>query len=265
MKRYIVILLIILIPTVLTGQEKMNLTDHNGLKQGLWSVKYPGGVKKYEGNFVDGKPAGEFKRYYPNGRIKAKMTYQVNSDIVLAGLYNENGTLFAKGRYKAMQKDSIWDYYTDGIVRMKVNYKAGKRAGKSTHFNKNGKVSSEADYVNGLIEGNLKFYYPSGADMSAFKYHNNKREGLCMTWYDNGETEMEGWYSGSLRDSLWTFYWRDGNVKYKLQYAKGFLVNPEAMDSVEQLKFEEFEKNRLTLKDPEKYINDPISILQGGK
>ena len=34
---------------------------------------YPDGTLRYEGYFRAGKPAGEMKRYYPDGKLQARM------------------------------------------------------------------------------------------------------------------------------------------------------------------------------------------------
>lgn len=36
---------------------------------------YPDGTLRYEGYFEAGKPAGEMKRYYPDGKLQARMEY----------------------------------------------------------------------------------------------------------------------------------------------------------------------------------------------
>ena len=37
---------------------------------------YPDGTLRYEGYFRAGKPAGEMKRYYPDGKLQARMVYR---------------------------------------------------------------------------------------------------------------------------------------------------------------------------------------------
>ena len=47
---------------------------------------YPDGTLRYEGYFRAGKPAGEMKRYYPDGKLQARMVYR--GDTVEAVLYS---------------------------------------------------------------------------------------------------------------------------------------------------------------------------------
>ena len=60
-----------------------HISDENGKKQGKW-MKRKDGVKFYAGQFKDDIPVGEFKYYYPNGKLKisthtklARMNYGI--------------------------------------------------------------------------------------------------------------------------------------------------------------------------------------------
>ncbi|WP_148303679.1 toxin-antitoxin system YwqK family antitoxin [Prolixibacter bellariivorans] len=82
----IFMMLVVLIGIMSFGfaQEPINQTDSSGLKQGHWIGRYPNGQKQYEGTFIDGEPVGEMKRYYPDGKIQARMHYVPGSDSIIA-------------------------------------------------------------------------------------------------------------------------------------------------------------------------------------
>ena len=61
----IVILIFIFLPFFSFSQ--INQSDTNGLRQGFWKKEYPNGGLIYKGNFKDGKPVGEWKRFYKGG------------------------------------------------------------------------------------------------------------------------------------------------------------------------------------------------------
>jgi antitoxin component YwqK of YwqJK toxin-antitoxin module len=69
MKQFLLILM--LIPMLSTGQQEINHTDNNGLKQGFWKRNYPNGRAMYEGVFNNDKPVGEWRRYHENGGLKS--------------------------------------------------------------------------------------------------------------------------------------------------------------------------------------------------
>ena len=59
---------------------KTNFTDSLGRKQGYWK-KYSKDTLKYEGQFKDDIPVGEFKYYFFDGKVKAHTTYSDNGKV----------------------------------------------------------------------------------------------------------------------------------------------------------------------------------------
>jgi antitoxin component YwqK of YwqJK toxin-antitoxin module len=55
-------------------------------------------------------------------------------------MFNENGTLKAKGKYAGKERDSLWTFY-DG----------------------QGKIASTENYVKGKKDGLWKVFYPNGS------------------------------------------------------------------------------------------------------
>ena len=48
-----------------------NVKDLNGLKQGVWEVRYDNGSIRYEGVFKDDIEQGIFRFYYMSGQLQA--------------------------------------------------------------------------------------------------------------------------------------------------------------------------------------------------
>ena len=94
------------------------------------------GYVSYEGNFVDGIPVGEFKYYYPNGKIKAVSMMSENGKFSRAKMYHRNGRLMAEGKFVEQKKDSIWNYYSeyDGILLSTEIYKDQLKSGVWKNF-----------------------------------------------------------------------------------------------------------------------------------
>lgn len=246
------------------AQDKkvINQLDEDGLKQGEWVVKYPNGNTKYTGTFKDGKPFGTMKRYYPQGILKAVMNFDTITLITRTKLYDDNGQLFAEGNFTGNKKDSVWSYYFKGRKTEKISYKKGLKSGDYIVFHPNGEVKTKAHFVNDSLSGNYYHYYTSGEKKCGFKYQNGKRNGLCMTWYENGEVELSGGYINSRRHGDWTYFKKDGTPKYVVKYFKGKVTNPEDINKSTQKEFEQLEKNKLRLKDPEKFRHDPSEVFR---
>ena len=78
---------------------------------------YPDGTLRYEGYFRAGKPAGEMKRYYPDGKLQARMVYR--GDTVEAVLYSRKSDCSMRGKYVGRKKQGTWEYFKNDCLLMK--------------------------------------------------------------------------------------------------------------------------------------------------
>ena len=56
--------------------DTINRTDSIGRKQGYWIKKDRDGTLKYEGRFVNDRPTGTFKYYYPEENSKSNYNFR---------------------------------------------------------------------------------------------------------------------------------------------------------------------------------------------
>ena len=90
---------------------------------------YPDGTLRYEGYFRAGKPAGEMKRYYPDGKLQARMVYR--GDTVEAVLYSRKSDCSMRGKYVGRKKQGTWEYFKNDCLLMKEEYRDQVLNGKS--------------------------------------------------------------------------------------------------------------------------------------
>ena len=234
----------------------INYEDINGVKQGHWKKNYPNGKIAYEGYFKDGKPVGLMKRYFEEGGLSTELNYDKEGYKCKAKLFHSNSKLAATGNYYDKKKDSIWSYYSDSERLIAVeSYLMGMKNGKFLKYHENGKVAEEVNYENDQKQGLWRIYYPDGSSKMETMFLNNKRNGLFYSYYDNGRVEIKGLYVNDLRDKEWIYYKPDGKLDFKLEYIYG-KANMDELDRREKKKFEEYEKNRKILKNPQDYINN---------
>jgi len=102
--------------------DTINQLDANGKKHGFWRTYYPDSTTiKLEGEYVNGVPCGNYKRYYPNGKIKE------------TGLYRDNH-YYGEQRY----------YYENGQVeRVRFYSDTGEKTDTTWYFHSNGKLFSK--------------------------------------------------------------------------------------------------------------------------
>jgi antitoxin component YwqK of YwqJK toxin-antitoxin module len=263
MTKLIFILMLAMVPpTFMDGQETINHIDANGKKQGRWVGKYPGGSIRYDGLFINDVPTGEWQRFHENGRIKAHLFHFPNTNIVAAELFDTGGILYARGNYKGTVKDSTWDYYNNLRLVGKEDFSDGLKNGKSFTFFENGNPATESNWVNGKLNGVSISFYPSGKKKSEIMYIMGKRNGADLSYYESGQIMISGRYDNNLFDGIWKFVDPKGVVKYKLIYKAGVLLTPEVADSIEAGEFKAFDRARGRLKDPGEFIRNPEEFLK---
>ncbi|MEI7829414.1 MAG: toxin-antitoxin system YwqK family antitoxin [Prolixibacteraceae bacterium] len=240
--RKIFLLFVFLLGSIMCfSQTTVNKTDANGLKQGKWVSKYPGGSLKYEGTFDRNKPVGDWKRYHENGKIKALMSYRPNSERVFASLFDEEGKLYAKGVFEGTLRDSSWNFFSGENLVLTENYVLGKKTGKAQGFDEQGKIMWEKELKNNLPDGTCIEYYPSGIKRNLISFTEGKKNGLAIFYDENGSKMTEGSYSDDLSDGPWKIYDKTGKLKYEVKYAKGEILNGGAIDSLQLKEFKKYD------------------------
>lgn len=204
------------------GQE-INQTDDQGRKQGRWIKTTPDGTLMYEGQFVDDKPVGEFKRYYEDGTLKAVMDYRSARDAYAELYYQGNEpVLMAEGKYIDQKKDSVWmTYDPTGQLKSRDSYENDVRNGRSVVYYPNGEVSEETTYRDGKRHGEWKQYYQGGQKMAEGTFENDERVGEYVKYYPNGKDWVRGTYENGFKESTWIYGLENGALGQMVVYRKG--------------------------------------------
>jgi antitoxin component YwqK of YwqJK toxin-antitoxin module len=250
MKNLGLLILFCLVHTLSISQETLNQTDSKGMKQGNWVGKYPSGALKYEGKFDNNKPVGEWKRYHENGKVKALMSYRLLSERVFAVLFDDEGILYAKGVFDGTLRDSTWNFFKGDLVVRTENYRMGKKEGKATMFDKEGKVISVKEWKNDLPDGMAIDYYPNGKIRSEVSFVQGKRNGKALFYDENGFKSMEGSYLDDLSDGDWNQFGKDGKLLYRFKYVKGEIVNKGELDSLQIKASKQIDRARGKIPEP---------------
>jgi antitoxin component YwqK of YwqJK toxin-antitoxin module len=233
-----------------SGQVTVNKTDAKGLKQGKWVSKYPDGKLKYEGYFENDKPAGEWKRFHENGKTKAIMTYRPHSDRVSAILFDDEGKKYARGVFEGTQRDSTWNFYNGDKVVLIENYANGKKSGKSTGFDADGKILWEKEMKNDSLNGTAIEYYPGGTKRNEILYASGKKSGPATFFDEQGLKTTDGYFKDDLSDGNWKVYDSNGKLKYQIQYQKGEILNGSSLDSLQRNEFKQYDKAKGKIPEP---------------
>ncbi|MDQ3101147.1 MAG: hypothetical protein M3R08_07155, partial [Bacteroidota bacterium] len=84
-----------LITQVLVAQppSELNGSDAQGRKQGAWAKTWSNDTLRYEGQFKDDLPFGEFKHYDEEGRLTTTQIYLSDGMSSLAKHFHSDGSL----------------------------------------------------------------------------------------------------------------------------------------------------------------------------
>ncbi len=252
-KMYLIIITLFLTCTLL-AQDNLNQTGPNGKKQGTWVKYYSNGNKKYQGEFKDGKPIGELVRYYPDGGVQARLLHLDNSPKVRARLYHDNGKIAARGIFAGTRKDSTWRYFSakDGHLVSTEEWDKGQKEGVSKTYFENGQVAQEVQWEDGQKHGLWRTCFPNGEVKFESRYQNGLLDGLFVIFYPSGRPEITGNYQEGEKHGEWVQYDRDGKKLSVIRYEHGVPENEDELLQEELERFEEYERNRHNIQDPEK-------------
>ena len=235
-----------------------NQTDLAGHKQGVWVEKYRNGNRKTQINYVDGKPLGDYYRFYEKtGGLSAHLYFSEYND-ASAILYGEDGSMIALGYYHNQKKDSIWQYLkNDTIVVSQENYKNGVKDGKQTTYFDYGFPAEEIMYVNGKREGIWKRYYETMQPVFETTFHNDKLEGKYTKYDIDGNVIISGTYKDGLQVGEWKYYDKDTKKLKKYNYIDGKPENYEELAEEETKELQKVMEQNQLIADPQDYINNP--------
>ena len=215
MKRYVLLLVILLFAVAPLMSQDFNKTDAKGRRQGTWRSFYPNGQLRYEGQFKNDKCKGTFKYYDEQGNLKATNEFDKSGEKALNKTYAPNGRMIATGYYQNQKKEGEWKYFDEasGQLRLVEDNKEGKVHGWSKLYNpNNGVLAEETQYVEGQPEGQCRKYSDTGTLLMECLYHKGRLEGPTKTYYPSTALKEEGQYANGEKVGLWKTYNEDGDV-----------------------------------------------------
>lgn len=191
--------------------------DGNIIKSYIYEdgVKVAEGIVDKSGNFT-----GPWQLFYPNGKLKAKGTYEGGKRIEDWVFYFENGKELQKGKYKDGKPHGNWRwYFENGELRRNENYRKGYEEGESVEYDENGELIGKGEYLEGYKEG--EWYLKSGDHIEKGSYVEGERDGDWIYEYESGALHFKGEYQRGLAIGKHKYYYESGQVKKEGKYNSG--------------------------------------------
>ena len=167
---------------------RQNHTDKEGFRQGYWILH--GGIstddgygptqKVEEGEYLDNKRTGTWKKYYPTGVLQSEIDYIENHPYGSYITYYHNSKVEEAGFWAANKNTGDFKrFHENGKLAQEFNFNAkGKRDGVQKYYFPNGQLQCSVEIESGVAHGDYILYYANG----------EKREEKRIT---NGEVEAE--------------------------------------------------------------------------
>lgn len=203
--------------------SKINKTDSQGRKQGLWQKYYPTDTMQYQATFVNDKPVGELIRFYEDGSLQAIINYDADGVERAELFYPETGETMAQGNYINQKRDSIWLFFSDrGILTSSETYEKGLKNGLTTIYYTTGSVSEKITFKDDIKNGSWEQYFEDGTlKLKANVVDGIKFVGEYVSYYSNGKILQKGKFVDGLKHSSWYDYNEDGSIEIIYVYRFG--------------------------------------------
>lgn len=221
MRKVLLFLSFFFVLSALIRAQELNQVDDKGLKHGKWRKTFENGVIKYEGQFRNNRPFGEFRYYYETAELKTIMTFSDDGVIAYSRSFHANGKLMAQGKYINQQKDSTWTFFSDidGKLIIREDYIDGRKHGKSIlYFPDNEQVAEVTEFKMGIKDGEYLKCFPDGRIMTKTTYQNNSLHGDFTVFYNSGAIEIKGKYLNGEKSGNWEYFSEDGKALTEEQY-----------------------------------------------
>jgi antitoxin component YwqK of YwqJK toxin-antitoxin module len=116
------------------------------------------------------------------------------------------------------------DYFKNGQIKQKGNFKNGLLDGQLTTFYNSGKIKSIANYSNGLLNDTVEDFYESGEKKLVLNFKDGLRHGKSFFYFKTGQVfESSNWLNG-LPDGEFINYFESGEIKNQGKFSKGSLI-----------------------------------------
>lgn len=201
----------------------INNIDDQGMRQGYWRLT--GGLLNEpdyrkdqvveEGNYLDNKRNGIWKKYYPSGTLRSEITYENNHP---------------RGKYTI--------FYENGTPEETGDWQGNRNVGEFNRFHRNGEVAQKFTFNEfGKRDGTQLYYYPNGKLQMTVEIDNGTAHGAYLSYYTNGELKSEKRIVNGLVE--------EGSVKEYKATSKASTKFPEPELPVEETKPAETDRTNL--------------------
>lgn len=178
-------------------------------------------------NVEDNLLNGKFSQFYYNGTIQLTGEYFKDSYNGKWFYFREDGKIYETKNYIIEETPwgyndynyGEWKYWDENNTLRKVKHydSLGNKTGQWENYYENGKLFNTANYKNGFLEGEIKYFTKNGTLRFSGYYQSNQCSNI-NTFYSTGSINGEGSSYLYSKTGKWKYLYENGNIKAIGQY-----------------------------------------------
>ncbi len=217
---------------VVPDQNQVEDYTENQIHEGEVINKRKDGTLAKKLNYLHGKSHGEQISYHPNGKQEALLTY---SEGVLDGkkiLMDETGVLLEEATYKNGDLEGRYFVRRPNGQEVISHYKNNRLYGLYQVFHPLNPIfrkvkAFEANFENGLIEGEACEFNEAGTKITSTFYKHGKKEGLATIYYNDGKVRITAEFENDLQEGMTHEFFPNGTIAKQAMFHEGFREGEE--------------------------------------
>lgn len=112
------------------------------------------------------------------------------------------------------------------LVNNKYQTSSGEvYSGDYKESDSNGKLTYSAIIKNGVLDGSVVYFYPSGNRKETGSYREGLKHGVWERYEDNGVKTAQGNYNEGKKDGVWLVWDANGVKRFEMKYKDGEKVD----------------------------------------
>ena len=161
----------------------------NDIKDGYWEYYWSNGSLCHKGNYKNDVKEGYWENYWINGNLLRKELFD-NGELIKSLPITESKKLFIPRRIDERLKD--WNEMQPIKNGKRINQydMDGRRDGYWEDYWANGRLKSKIEFKNGKRNGIIEYYWTNGNLEYKGSYINGKRDGIWKEYFSNGNGEL---------------------------------------------------------------------------
>ena len=217
--------------------------DYNviyGSTEGLSTTRYMNGGIEDISYYKNGNKDSMSIEYFPDGKVENRGTFSDGDKVGKWEYFNQAGQLTYEGNYnKKGSKDGESKTFACNIMRIRYNYKNGKKNGMQIYYGDEGRAALQLCYEDGELTGytyegkdgkllpmvkikkgraKISATYSNGNKAAEVEIEQGMIKGPIRIYFSNGQLAQERNYKDDNLEGAFKIYNPDGKLVYDINY-----------------------------------------------